>query len=395
MKAGWEVKPLGEVIEKLETVDPRKTPDIEFDYVDVSTVSKQTYKIEGTTRTLGANAPSRARRKIRTNDVIFATIRPTLQRIAFVPSELDDQICSTGYMVLRAKQLVLSKFIYYFLFSDAYSSAMEKLQKGASYPAVTDGEVRQQPIPLPPLDEQKRIVAVLDAAFDGLTRARAHAEANLQNARELFESGLEEAFERGRKIWPEHTVDDIGIVQTGSTPKTSDERNYGSFLPFIKPAHFNLDGSLTYNVEGLSEQGAAQSRLVSSNSVLMVCIGATIGKVGYSTRDVATNQQINSLSPKDGVLNKFIYFQMRSKSFQDSVLLKSGQATLPIINKSKWSSLGVFVPEDLQEQKDVSEKLDGLLAVSHEIADQYQQKIADIDNLRQSLLQKAFAGELT
>jgi type I restriction enzyme S subunit len=77
----WKIKTLGEVLLKTETINPANSPDEEFDYIDVSSVSNQTYAVEATQRLKGRDAPSRARRQVRSGDVIFATIRPTLKRI--------------------------------------------------------------------------------------------------------------------------------------------------------------------------------------------------------------------------------------------------------------------------------------------------------------------------
>ncbi len=85
MKTGWETKRLGDVLEKTETVNPQQSPNTEFDYIDVSSVSNETLNIQETQRLKGKDAPSRARRLVRANDVLFATIRPTLRRIAIVP----------------------------------------------------------------------------------------------------------------------------------------------------------------------------------------------------------------------------------------------------------------------------------------------------------------------
>ena len=101
MKPGWQRKSLGEILQKTETVNPLQSPEAEFDYIDVSSVSKSTFQIEATQRLKGKDAPSRARKLVRANDVLFATIRPTLQRIAIVPEHLANQVCSTGYFVLR------------------------------------------------------------------------------------------------------------------------------------------------------------------------------------------------------------------------------------------------------------------------------------------------------
>ena len=150
MKMGWQKKTLGDVLVKTETTDPARSPQTEFDYIDVSSVSNETLAIEETQRLNGKDAPSRARRLVKANDVLFATIRPTLRRIAIVSEELDNQVCSTGYFVLRAKPDVDHRFVFYFLQTEGFMTVMEKLQKGASYPAVTDGDVRSQQIPIPP-----------------------------------------------------------------------------------------------------------------------------------------------------------------------------------------------------------------------------------------------------
>jgi len=209
MRKGWQKQTLGDVLVKTETTDPARSPQTEFDYIDVSSVSNETLAIEETQRLNGKDAPSRARRLVKANDVLFATIRPTLRRIAIVPEELDNQVCSTGYFVLRAKPDVDHRFVFYFLQTEGFMTAMEKLQKGASYPAVTDGDVRSQQIPIPPLPEQQRIVGILDEAFKGIATAKATAEKNLQNAHALFESHIHSVFNRPRKGWGEKLLGDV------------------------------------------------------------------------------------------------------------------------------------------------------------------------------------------
>ena len=169
----------------------------------MSSISNQTFRIEETQRLRGKDAPSRARRLVKANDVLFATVRPTLRRIAVVPEELHNQVCSTGYFVLRPEPGLDHRFVFYSLFSEDFMGRMESLQKGASYPAVTDGEVRACPFAFPPLAEQQRIVGILDEAFDGIATVKANAEKNLQNARTLFENHLQAVFTQRGKGWVE------------------------------------------------------------------------------------------------------------------------------------------------------------------------------------------------
>ena len=171
-----------------------------------------------------------------------------------------------------------------------------------------------------------------------------------------------------RTDWVKKKIREIGKVQTGSTPKTSERGNFGNYVPFIKPSDFFKNGSLEYENQGLSEVGLKQSRLVDKESVLMVCIGATIGKVGFTEKNVTTNQQINSLTPLNGDCAKFLFYQMLTQDFQQKVLSSAGQATLPIINKTKWSNLSLYLPSLLEQKRIVSivdqafEGIDGAIA---------------------------------
>jgi type I restriction enzyme, S subunit len=157
-----------------------------------------------------------------------------------------------------------------------------------------------------------------------------------------------------KENWVIKKIIEIGKVQTGSTPKTSESDNFGNYIPFVKPSDFLKDGSVEYNNQGLSKIGLSQSRLVDENSVIMVCIGATIGKTGFTEKKITTNQQINSLTPLNGDSAKFIFYQMITQDFQQKVLNSSGQATLPIINKSKWSDLSLYLPPPPEQKRIVS-----------------------------------------
>lgn len=134
--------------------------------------------------------------------------------------------------------------------------------------------------------------------------------------------------------------------------------------------------------------------MVAAGSVLMVCIGATIGKCGYCERDITTNQQINALKPTDGSSHRFLYYQMLTEGFQRKVIHGSGQATLPIINKSKWSALPVWLPPTVKDQKRIAAKFDSLLNETQRLESIYQRELAALDELKKSLLHQAFSGQL-
>lgn len=160
----WEVSPLGALCERTATVDPRREGGRVIEYVDVSSVSREFLTIEGTTRWTLREAPGRARKRILEGDVIFATVRPTLLRAAYVPSALNDQVCSTAFCVLRRNsERVIDKFLYYLVQRAQFIRQLAGIEHGASYPAVTDRIVKEQLVPVPSLEEQCQIVAILDA----------------------------------------------------------------------------------------------------------------------------------------------------------------------------------------------------------------------------------------
>jgi type I restriction enzyme, S subunit len=269
-------------------------------------------------------------------------------------------------------------------------------QSSATMPALNFGQLKTVEVKFPPLPEQQRIVAILDEAFAAIAKAKANAEQNLKNAKELFESYLKGVFENKGEGWEEKMLKDIGIAQTGTTPKTADKENYGDFIPFIKPADIDIkgNGEIRYDNDGLSEQGLKNGRKMLEGSILMVCIGATIGKVGFVDRDVSCNQQINSLTVKKEFSTKFIYYALSTKGFFEQVIHNSAQATLPIINKGKWETLTVSFPKSKIEQETIVNKFDEILIETKKLEAIYKQKINDLEELKKSVLQKTFNGEL-
>jgi len=159
---GWGVVKLGAVCQKTRQADPTRNPEVKFSYIDVSSISRDFLSIVDSTEHLGANAASRARKVIRQNDVIFATVRSYLKRIAVVPAEFDGQICSTAFCVIRANPALADPFyLFHTVSRDRFVQTVSGHQRGSSYPAVTDKDVLNELIPLPSLSTQKQIADVL------------------------------------------------------------------------------------------------------------------------------------------------------------------------------------------------------------------------------------------
>lgn len=161
---GVELKALGELLERIANIRWQDVQGEEFQYIDLTSVDRNSHAIGDTETIDGENAPSRAQQIVREGDVIFGTTRPMLKRYCLILPEYDGQICSTGYCVLRPKtDLLLPSFVFHLLGTETFYSYVEANQRGASYPAITDAAVKAYRIPLPPIEVQREIVKILDA----------------------------------------------------------------------------------------------------------------------------------------------------------------------------------------------------------------------------------------
>lgn len=162
-----ELKKLLNITKKVDNIN-WKVMDKELRYIDLSSVNTGNKRIEATELITKTNAPSRAKQIVKSKDIIFGTTRPMQERLALIPDYLDNQVCSTGYCVLRSdKEIVKEKWLYYNLLKTDFYKYVELNQKGASYPAISDSEIKNYKIPIPPLHVQQHVVSILDK-FDTL-----------------------------------------------------------------------------------------------------------------------------------------------------------------------------------------------------------------------------------
>jgi len=171
--------------------------------------------------------------------------------------------------------------------------------------------------------------------------------------------------------WEWIRLGEMGFTQTGTTPSKSNPAYFGKYIPFIKPADI-FENSVNYENEGLSKQGLKHGRLIESNSVLMVCIGGSIGKVNFIERACSCNQQINTITLYAGILYNLLNYFMRSPYFQNEVVSRAPKTTLPIISKGKWELIPTPLPP-ANEQKRIVAKVDKLMALCDELEVRKQQ----------------------
>ena len=190
--------------------------------------------------------------------------------------------------------------------------------------------------------------------------------------------------------WQWVRLGEIGYTQTGTTPSISKEIYLGNYIPFVKPADIQ-NSKLIFN-DYLSKEGLKYGRLIEKNSILMVCIGGSIGKCCYTNVDISCNQQINTFSYYFKPF-KFYFYCLQSEYFQTQIKMKALGVATPIINKTLWENILVPLPP-LAEQERIVAKIEEIFSIIDEIEKNITEnkKISKI--LYNKLLSHAMHGKL-
>lgn len=194
---GFDLEEIGDLILKTETKNLDKDfPNKYFEYVDIASVDNVSKEIISTNKILGKEAPSRAKQLIRYKDILVSTVRPNLNAVAIVPENLDRQICSTGFCILRTNSRVcVPEYLFYISKTAFFIKELVSKCKGANYPAVSSTDVKRQKIPLPPVELQKKFASIVER----VEKIKEKQKRELKNAEELFDSLMQKAF-RGELV---------------------------------------------------------------------------------------------------------------------------------------------------------------------------------------------------
>jgi type I restriction enzyme S subunit len=311
-----------------------------------------------------------------------------------------------GWLVLEPDyERVNQDFLYHVLGSRTVFDQFDRLAAGSTVRNLNIGLVEGVEIPLPPLEEQQRIVAVLDDAFEGLARARVHAEANLQNAGELFAVTIEASLQRAggvpitlaemleRKWITSHLDGNHG----SSYPRKEEFVSEG--IPYISANCIDGDVIDLGRSKFLSPERADTLRKgVAQNRDVIFAHNATVGPVALLTTDEPRIILSTSLTyyrcDESKISPEFLVFEMRSAGFKrqyEAVMEQATRNQVPITMQRTFTHI---VPP-MDEQLKIAKSGVQIENDARDLERHYKQKLQDLDDLRQSLLQKAFAGELT
>ena len=191
-KDKFEIIKIKDVIEKTSNDNPTKDyPDKNFEYIDISSIDNNKGKIISCKKMLGKDAPSRAKQKVHYNDLIISTVRPNLNSVALIPKNLHNQICSTGFCVLRANiEKVSPEFLFHVSRSSKFIGLMVKIAKGASYPAISDRDIKDYELPLPPIELQNKFASIVQQV-EAIKEQQKHSKNQIDN---LFNALMQKAF---------------------------------------------------------------------------------------------------------------------------------------------------------------------------------------------------------
>jgi type I restriction enzyme S subunit len=283
----WKTSMLGELVEPASTWNPANAGyDQVFDYIDLSAVDQEAKLIRGAQKLIGAEAPSRARQLVAKGDVLVSTVRPNLNGVARVPEELDGATASTGFCILRARSTVLDRsYLFHWVKSPAFIGDMVRKATGASYPAVSDRIIFESKLPLPPLEEQRRIAEVLDQA-EALRAKRRAALAQLDTLTQSIFLDLFGDPVLNPKRWPNPTLGGLLTFQQYG-PRFYNESYSVDGIRIVRITDLDEAGNLNFSeMPRLAVSGADREKYVlHAGDLIFARSGATVGKVALMAPD--------------------------------------------------------------------------------------------------------------
>ncbi len=325
--------------------------------------------------------------EFRSGQILYGKLRPYLRKVAVADR---DGLCSTEILPMQASAAADVRFLFHLLRHPSVVEMATARCGGANLPRISPATLLDFEVPLPPLDEQRRIADILDAA-DALRRKRREA---LRLLDELQRATFLEMFGdpvTNPKGWPVARLGDVSRVTTGNTPSREDSGNFGDAIEWLKSDNLgHLQPSPTRASEGLSQSGAALGRTCPAGAVLVCCIAGSrdsIGKVSLLDRAAAFNQQINGLEAGPGLESAFLYGLLRSG--KALVQNQSTDGMKGIVTKGRLEDVEIPIPPRSQQ----SQFADAFNRWAAACLDA-QRAATTTETLFAALLDRAFRGDL-
>ncbi|WP_342135236.1 restriction endonuclease subunit S [Providencia rettgeri] len=403
---GWVNTTIENISEKCSQRVPLDNE--EFIYVDIGSINRELKLIENPQYLYGKNAPSRARKVIKVGDVIVSLARPNLNAVALVNEKYDDQIASTGFEVIHPIK-VQSKYIFGLVRSRHFIDTISGFVQGALYPAAKSRDVQSYEFPLPPLAEQKIIAEKLDTLLAQVDTTKARLEQIPQILKRFRQAVLSMAIsgkltEEWRRNsntdlskWVNSNIGELAQVATGKTPKRTEITYWeNGSIPWLTSS--STGRPYVEQAEQFITLVALKEcilKIFPPGTLLLAMYGEgkTRGQVTELKISATCNQACASIiCNKEKVDLQFL--KMRLMENYEETRKAAAGGNQPNLNLNKVREIPVLVPP-LPEQQEIVRSVEQLFAYADTIEKQVNNALVRVNNLTQSILAKAFRGELT
>jgi len=389
MKAGWATKTIEDVCSVMNGGTPKTGVSEYWDgahqWITPAEMGKRsTPYVAKTERTItDAGMQNSSARLLPPLSVILSSRAP----IGHLVINTEPMATNQGCKGLVPSDDLNHKYLYYYLSSIV--QLLNDLGTGATFKELSGGKLKEVPIPLPPLPEQQRIVAILDEAFAAIAAARANAEKNRQNARALFESYLQSVFSQRGEGWVEKTLGDLCDLYQGLciNAKTKHLLVESSNLPLLRIKDLRDNSSEQY----VAEVGWPKNAFVTESEIIYTRTGQ-IGLVFRGRRGVLHNNCFK-VTPSNELNGDYLFWWLQNPTFRARITTLASKAAQPDISHALFKIQPICLPPRSYQDQAIP-----LINQVHEetqrLESLYQRKIAALDELKQSLLQQAFSGNL-
>jgi len=304
-----------------------------------------------------------------------------------------------GWFVLRLKNHIDAEYFWYLLVSPLVREQFDTLASGAIVKNISSDLVKKVILPIPPLPEQQRIVALLDETFAALTKVHANAERNQVNAREVFEAALAKMYENAGEHWEEKNLGDIASqMQTGPFGSTLHKSDYvENGIPVINPQNL-VDGRIVPLQKMMVSQKTKErlSRYILQEKDIVLARRGEMGRCAIVEKEQAgwlCGSGSFVVRIKKEVDANYLVRYLSSAKVKRILQKGSVGTTMDNLNQGILSQVPVPFPP-LAEQRAIVQRLDALAAETRRLEEVYQSKVEAVEELRKSVLQKAFNGDL-
>jgi type I restriction enzyme, S subunit len=401
MKNGWQRKQLGELAELKGRIGWRGLTAKEYtkqgplflsvhslnygDYVDFRDafhISEERY----------AESPEIM---LQSNDILICKDGAGIGKLGILGEIPDRATINSSLLLIRSGKYILPKYLYHCLTSPYFQDIVQSRLNGATTPHLYQRDITEFPVVLPPLAEQQRIVGLLDEAFEGLATAKANAEKNLQNARELFESRLQSVFTQRGPGWVDRTLGDLIEIQNGYAFKSTDYTDAGYFVIRISNVQ---DGEITLaNPRFIKLADKNLERFILNDGDILISLTGNIGRVGIIQEGqlpAVLNQRVARMTIKDQSADRdFLFRFLLSRTFRESLQEAGHGAAQQNVSTKEIEAVQLSLPNK-KEQRRIADEFDEFAEETQRLARLYERKLAALEELKKSLLHQAFMGEL-